>query len=145
MRNYINLILACSVGLAITAYFVVNTEPNTVFGAFQGSDGVWDEFGMFGATVYGFVFTLIGITLGVIYRHLISLRGKGQETVNVRTIVTYLATSIDYKIAMLGAPIAFGLIWRSIGETPIEIYTILALENGFVSNAVVAQLVSKSR
>lgn len=145
MRNKLLLLLAVILGLAITVVFVIHTRSGTVFGAFEGGQNTLGTLGVLGAAGYGFLFTLIGVTLGVIYRHLLALRQSGQKSVRMAELVRYLATSIDYKIALVGAPIVFGLIWRGLGETPIEVYTVIALENGFVANAIVSQFIENRK
>lgn len=139
------LVLLCGVvGLGVTIWFASRTQPGTVFGAFEGADHSRHTLGTVGAGIYGFFFTLLGATLGVIYRRLIELRKADRKTIRIAEILSYLAGSIDYKVALVGAPIVFGLIWRTLSETPLEVYTIVALENGFVSNAVISQFVTRS-
>ena len=51
-------------------------------------------------------------------------------------------TSVDFYIGLVGAPIVYGLLWQSLVDISLAGLSIIALQNGFTSHAVLDQFVS---
>lgn len=132
---------AAAIGFAVSWYFVSRTEAGTVFGAFEGPDGSRTPSGTALAAAYGFGVTLLGAALGATYRHLVALRAKGVERARPRNVVKAVWGSVDFLMALVGAPLVFALIWQSLGDTTLAGLTVIALQNGFACNAIAATVV----
>jgi hypothetical protein len=85
--------------------------------------------------------TLIGVFIGAAYRRLIEMRGKGVATVKFHRLATEVLRSIDFHIGLIGSPLIFGLIWQAIDDISIAGITVIALQNGFASHAVLERVV----
>lgn len=140
----LRLVLVIITGLMITIFFVVRSSVPTVQGAF-GVPGVSSWVVTVSTAVYGFLMTLIGVFVGAAYRRLIELRSKGVSSVRLRSIAKQTLRSIDFHIGLVGSPIVFGLIWQAIGDISVAGITIIALQNGFASHAVLERVVPHNK
>jgi hypothetical protein len=136
----VRLVLVIVIGLLITAFFISRSLVPTVQGAFEiAGEKSW--LGTVGSAVYGFLITLVGVFIGAAYRRLIELRGKGTTAVSLPAVTTDVVRSIDFHIGLVGSPLVFGLIWQSIGDISVAGITMIALQNGFTSHAVLERVV----
>ena len=136
----VSLIVVVLLGFAITAWFVTRSDVPGASGAFQSAGGhSWQGTALTAA--YGFAVTLVGVALGAAYRRLIRLRSSGVDRVAPRHLVGDVLTSVDFQIGLVGAPIVFGLLWQSLSDISLAGLTVIALQNGFASHAVLEQIV----
>jgi len=134
------LAIAILVGFGITFYFVLRGSGSGASGAFGGTTPSLKDTMMTAA--YGFTITLLGVTLGALYRRLIKLRDQGAERVPIFETLVGALTSTDFLLGIVGSPVVFGLLWQAISTMPLAGITIIALQNGFASHAIVDQLSS---
>lgn len=139
-KAVMGLTIALGIGFAITIVFVAITKHGSVFGVFEGDKSARDLLGMFGAGLYAFSITLVGVALGAVYRRLIQLKKDGVTRIQYLELIVHVATSVDFCIGLVAAPVVFGMLWQSMVETTLPGLTIIALQNGFAANAIVAQL-----
>jgi purine-cytosine permease-like protein len=138
----ISLIGVLLVGFAITAWFVHRRDVPSASGAFQSSgEGSWQTVALTAA--YGFAVTLVGVALGATYRRLIKLRTAGTDRIAPLTLAGDVVTSVDFQIGLVGAPIVYGLLWQSISDIHLAGLSVIALQNGFTSHAILDQLVAE--
>jgi len=136
----LRLVLVIVLGLLISAFFISQSRVPTVQGAFEiAGEKSW--LGTVGSVVYGFFMTLVGVFIGAAYRRLVELRGKGITSVRLPAVASDVVRSIDFHIGLVGSPLVFGLIWQSIGDISVAGITMIALQNGFTSHAVLARVV----
>jgi len=136
------LILGGSIlaGLGVMIAFPVLGSSGQILGGLDTSQAQTPLLQLFASGSYGFAMTLLGVLLGAIYRRLILLQKRNVETVNFRPFLSSVLRSPDFLIGLVGAPIVFGLIWQALGATSLPAYTVIALQNGFAANALIAQL-----
>jgi hypothetical protein len=135
----LTLAAAVLVGLAITAWFVHRNEIPSASGAFQSAGaGSWQTVALTAA--YGFAVTLVGVALGATYRRLVRLRASGVDAISPGKLIAAVVSSVDFQIGLVGAPVVYGLLWQSISDIHIAGLTIIALQNGFTSHAILDQL-----
>ena len=132
---------AVPLGLAITIWFVSRSDLPGGSGAFQSAtNSKWASTLLTAA--YGFGLTLTGVALGAIYRRLIKLRTAGVEKIGIGQLLSDVLGSVDFYIGLVGAPIVYGLLWQSLADISFAGLTIIALQNGFTSHAILDQFVS---
>jgi hypothetical protein len=135
---YVAAVLA---GLAITVWFVSRSEVPGGSGAFQSATtSKWTSTLLTAA--YGFGLTLAGVALGATYRRLIKLRTAGVEKIGIRQLLGDVFTSVDFYTGLVGAPIVYGLLWQSLADISLAGLSVIALQNGFSSHAILDQFVS---
>jgi hypothetical protein len=140
----LRLVIVIVIGLSITAYFIWQNRVPTVQGAFEmAGEGSW--LATAASAVYGFLMTLLGVFIGAAYRHLIELRSKGKTSVGLRSISAQVLRSTDFHIGVVGSPLVFGLLWQAIGDISVAGLTVIALQNGFTSHAVLERVVPHSQ
>ena len=141
MRNVklASLLVALCAGFAVTAWFVWHAGASGASGAFESPDNTGYKLVALTAA-YGFAITLLGVALGAIYRRLLKLKSGGAEKVAFGQLLGDVFTSIDFQLSLVGAPIVYGLLWQSLTTVSIAGITIIALQNGFASHAVLNQL-----
>ena len=138
----LRLVLVIVAGLLITTFFVSQSRVPTVQGAFEvakTTDTNW--LSTISSAAYGFVMTLVGVFIGATYRRLIELRGKGTTSARLSLVFKDVLRSIDFHIGLVGSPLVFGLIWQAIGDISVAGITVIALQNGFTSHAVLERVV----
>jgi hypothetical protein len=132
---------AVLIGLAITVWFVSRSEVPAASGAFQSAtNSKWTATLL--TAIFGFCVTLTGVTLGAAYRRLIKLRTAGVDKIGVQQVLRDVFTSVDFYIGIVGAPIVYGLLWQSLADISLAGLSIIALQNGFTSHAILDQFVS---
>jgi len=137
----VSLIVAVLIGLAITAWFVHRRDIPGASGAFQsGGAGDWMSLAL--TAGYGFVVTLVGVALGAAYRRLVKLGAAGTDRVKPVQLASDVINSVDFQIGLVGAPIVYGLLWQSISDIHLAGLTVIALQNGFTSHAILDQFVT---
>jgi hypothetical protein len=132
---------AVLVGLAITVWFASRSQVPGASGAFQ-SETISKWTSTLLTAVYGFCLTLTGVALGAMYRRLIKLRTDGVDKIGARQLLGDVFTSVDFYVGLVGAPIVYGLLWQSLADISLAGLTIIALQNGFTSHAILDQFVS---
>jgi hypothetical protein len=139
--RYVVLVAAVFSGLSITFWFVSRSQVPGASGAFQSATAPkWTSTLL--TAGYGFCLTLIGVALGATYRRLIKLRTAGVDKVAVRKLLGDVFTSVDFYIGLVGAPIVYGLLWQSLADISLAGLSIIALQNGFTSHAIIDQFVN---
>lgn len=129
------------IGFTITAWFVHRRDIPGASGAFQsGGAGDWMSFAL--TAGYGFVVTLVGVALGAAYRRLVKLGTSGTDRIKPLQLASDVINSVDFQIGLVGAPIVYGLLWQSISDIHLSGLTIIALQNGFTSHAILDQFVT---
>jgi hypothetical protein len=129
------------IGFAITAWFVARSDVPGASGAFQSAGGHgWKGTALTAA--YGFAVTLLGVALGAAYRRLIKLRASGVEKIAPRELLGDVLTSVDFQIGLVGAPVVFGLLWQALSDISLAGLSVIALQNGFASHAILEQIVA---
>ena len=89
--------------------------------------------------VYGYAVTLIGVMLGSGYRELQKLREGGKTNIeNVGLFFKGIFSSIDLWMGLLGSPIVYALLWKSIDSSNVSGLTIVALQNGFCCTVIIS-------
>lgn len=91
---------------------------------------------------YGFCLTLIGVAPGATYRRLITLRSAGVDKISFGKLIADVFCSVDFYVGIVGAPIVYGLLWQSLNDISLAGLSIIALQNGFTSHAILDQFVS---
>jgi hypothetical protein len=132
---------AVLIGLAITTWFVSRSQVPGASGAFESVTTARWTSTLLTAT-YGFCLTLIGVALGSTYRRLIKLRAAGTDKIAILRLLGDVFTSVDFYIGLVGAPIVYGLLWQSLSDISLAGLTIIALQNGFTSHAILDQFVN---
>jgi hypothetical protein len=90
----------------------------------------------------------MGSTQGVSTRHGTYLtatawpRTAGVDKVGARPLLRDVFSSVDFYIGLVGAPIVYGLLWRSLADISLAGLSVIALQNGFTSHAILDQFVS---
>lgn len=136
------LFVAAVLGFGITFFFVARSDVPGASGAFESTSAKgWQLVAL--TAGYGFLVTLFGVALGAIYRRLIKLRSEGIESVKLGSLFREAFTSVDFLIGIVGAPIVYGLLWQSLADISIAGLTIIALQNGFASHAILDQFVER--
>lgn len=136
------LLPALVIGFGITFFFVSRSDVPGASGAFEGTSAKgWQLLAL--TAGYGFLVTIVGVILGAIYRRLIKLRNAGTETVKLPSLLGDVFSSVDFLIGIVGAPIVYGLLWQSLADISIAGLTIIALQNGFASHAILDQFVGQ--
>jgi hypothetical protein len=139
--RYASLAAAALVGLGITYWFVSRSQVPGASGAFQSATTQkWTSTLL--TAGYGFCLTLIGVALGATYRRLIKLRSAGVDKISFGKLIGDVCTSVDFYIGLVGAPIVYGLLWQSLVDISLAGLSIIALQNGFTSHAILDQFVS---
>jgi hypothetical protein len=93
---------------------------------------------------YGFIVTMIGVFLGSTYRALQALKEKGETQIGkVSAFFHSILTSIDLWIGIVGAPIVYALLWKSMETVSVAGLTIVALQNGFCCTLIIANLMRR--
>jgi hypothetical protein len=137
-----SLIGVLLVGFAITVWFVHHSDVPSASGAFQSSgEASWQSVALTAA--YGFAVTLVGVALGAAYRRLVKLRTAGTDKIAPLKLTGDVITSVDFQIGLVGAPIVYGLLWQSISDIHLAGLTVIALQNGFTSHAILNQLMTE--
>jgi hypothetical protein len=96
--------------------------------------------------VYGFVITLVGVFLGSTYRQLQALKEKGETQIkDIGAFFRTVLMSIDLWIGIVGAPIVYALLWKSMETVSVAGLTVVALQNGFCCTLVIANLVRQQQ
>lgn len=137
-RKTLTLVAVLAVGFAITLWFAARVNTPSASGAFQSS-GEASPLSTALSAGYGFAITLFGVLLGAAYRRLVKLRGEGVETIGALTMIKTVLTSVDFQIGIVGAPIIYGLLWQSLADVSLVGLTVIALQNGFASHAILDQ------
>ena len=135
------LVMAVLAGLAITVFFVARSQIPTVRGAFEVGTNGRSWFVTVLTAGYGFAMTLLGVFIGAAYRRLIELRSTGEDRARLRQVAAAVWGSIDFQIGLVGSPLIFGLLWQSIDDISLAGITVIALQNGFTSHAVLDRVV----
>src|SRR3954454_12808567 len=89
------LIAVLIIGFAISWWFVTRSDVPTVSGAFEGGNAGRTFLGTVLLAGYGFLITLVGVSLGSIYRRLIELKKSGVVTVHLATMLKEVGQSTD--------------------------------------------------
>jgi hypothetical protein len=132
---------AALIGLAITIWFVSRSDVPGASGAFQSATtSKWTTTLLTAA--YGFCLTLAGVALGATYRRLIKLRTAGEDKIPVGQLLGAVFSSVDFYIGLVGAPIVYGLLWQSLADISLAGLSVIALQNGFTSHAILDQFVN---
>jgi hypothetical protein len=139
-KRAVLLVLAMVAGFGITAWFVARSQVPTVMGAFESQESRTALSTALTAG-YGFAITLIGVALGAAYRRLIRMRAEGEDKVLVGKLVREVSGSIDFLIGLVGSPIVFGLLWKALADVSLPGLTLIALQNGFASHAILDQAI----
>ena len=139
-RSLCLLVVALASGFLITHEFARRLEAGGTLGAFEMGGLNGDSLGSFLTATYGFAMTIIGVGLGGVYRRLLALKNQGVEQALLRETLSFVAGSVDFQLGVVGAPVIFGLIWQGLGEASVAGLTIIALQNGFSANAIIAQV-----
>ena len=139
--RYVAFVAAAIAGLAITFWFVSRSEVPGASGAFQSAAAPKWTITLLTAG-YGFCLTLIGVALGATYRRLIKLRSAGVDKIPFGKLIADVFSSVDFYIGLVGAPIVYGLLWQSLIDISLAGLSIIALQNGFTSHAILDQFVS---
>jgi hypothetical protein len=71
----------------------------------------------------------------------IELRSTGATSVRLPRLAAEVLRSIDFHIGLVGSPLVFGLLWQSIADISVAGITVIALQNGFASHAVLERVV----
>lgn len=145
MRKAKNLYLlgAILLGFVITMWFVHHNDLPSASGAFH-SDGASSWQVVVLTAAYGFAVTLIGVALGAAYRRLVKIGASGTDKIAPLSLMKDVFSSVDFQIGLVGAPIVYGLLWQSISDIHLAGLTVVALQNGFASHAILDQFVSKA-
>lgn len=93
-----------------------------------------------GVISYGYLMTVLGVVLGSAYRELQKMKEAGQTQIN-GTFFKNLLTSIDLWMSLIGSPLVYALLWKSVEGGSIASLTLIALENGFCCNVVISNIV----
>jgi len=95
--------------------------------------------GNFLIVIYGYLVTLAGVIIGSAYRQLQQLREKGETTIkDIPTFIRSVFYSIDLWTGLLGSPIVYALLWKSIDNGSVSGLTIVALQNGFCCTVIIS-------
>ena len=140
MLRLARLFIAVIIGLGITLFFAFQTSLPSIHGAFAVTNDS-PITGTLLSAAYGFCTTLVGVFIGAAYRRLIQLRDQGITTVKFSKVTKDVFGSIDFHIGLIGSPLVFGLIWQAISDISIAGLTVIALQNGFASHAVLERVV----
>jgi hypothetical protein len=141
------------IGFGIVFFFVSRSAVPAVSGAFQTANNrpsddsgkTAGQIGTVALAAYGFLVTLIGVALGSAYRRLMQLRREGTQRIAFLTLLGHVASSVDFQIGLVGSPLVFGLLWQSIGDISVAGLTVIALQNGFASHAILDQIIPGKR
>jgi hypothetical protein len=140
LQRVISLGVVALIGVGITVWFVSRSNVPGVSGAFtSGNETSWMAIAL--AAAYGFVITVVGVGLGALYRRLVKLRAAGVESIKPGELLRSILPSVDFQIGLVGAPVIYGLLWQSLSDISLAGLTIIALQNGFASHAVLDQIV----
>ncbi len=132
---------AVLIGFAITIWFVSRSQvpgPSGAFESITSSKGT----SVVLTALYGFCLTLIGVLLGATYRRLIKLRSAGVEKIAAKQLIGDVITSVDFYMGLVGAPIVYGLLWQSLADISLAGLSVIALQNGFASHAILDQIIT---
>ncbi len=86
--------------------------------------------------------TVLGVVLGSAYRELQKMKEAGKTTVDGAFFKNFL-TSIDLWMSLIGSPLVYALLWKSVEGGSIASLTLIALENGFCCNVVISNIVRR--
>ena len=96
--------------------------------------------------VYGYIITLIGVALGSGYRELQKLRESGKANIeSPGAFFKGIFSSIDLWMGLLGSPIVYALLWKSIDSGNVSGLTIVALQNGFCCTVIISNFTKNNR
>jgi hypothetical protein len=88
--------------------------------------------------IVGYLMTAVGALLGAAYRYLQRL--PGQTIPGLGALARDVFYSIDLWMGLVGSPVAFGLVLRSVDRVNVPGAIVLALENGFCCTMLVNTL-----
>jgi hypothetical protein len=132
--KFIILVLLAAVSATVWWYLV---QPRQLqFGAqvVPANGNIW-------VVIYGYVLTLIGVCIGTAYRELQKLKQAGQTQIpNARHFINSLLTSIDLWMGLIGSPIVYALLWKSLDQGDISGLSVIALQNGFCCTLILSNL-----
>ncbi len=137
--HILSLFGALIIALFIIYFSVVRSGMNGVSGAFGvDKDSTANDIIV---SIIAFSATILGVLLGSLYRRLVELKERGQQSIRNRVLFRQVLRSIDFKIGLVGAPIVFGLLWNAISDISMPGMLIIALQNGFTSHAILREVV----
>ena len=90
--------------------------------------------------IYGYIITLVGVILGTAYRELQRRKESGQTQIT-KAVVKDIFTSIDLWMSLLGSPLVYALLWKSLEGGSVASLTIVALQNGFCCTIIIGNMV----
>ena len=135
----LSLLAVLIAGFMITLWFAGRVHTPSASGAFQSADGRSSPSSIALAAGYGFAMTLFGVLLGAAYRRLIKLRADSVDATNLLSLLKSVVASVDFQIGLVGAPIIYGFLWQSLADVSLAGLTVIALQNGFASHAILEQ------
>ena len=125
-RHGILTAIAFTVGLLLWLTFTV--DEARIFG-FQAKPVTRDG----AQLVLGFGGVLLGGVLGSSYRELERLRQAGQRSTRWPVLIRRVNYSIDFKVALIAAPLVYALLINTVGDIRNPGLLLLSLEHGFVA------------
>jgi hypothetical protein len=126
--------------LGLTGYWLLAGPSARMFGGLGDPEGAALPLP---AWVIGYLVTLAGVVLGAGFRRVLRVQTDGKQQVNVTRLAREVFRSTDLWLGLLGSPLLFALIVKTLAGLDMPGIVAVSLQNGFFCATLVTELVAK--